>query len=226
MKTMDLARKIILATMIIAILTWILSSLQLNQVMAATGTDVKLNADVTGISPQPTATAVHPAQPSAGPYGIPISYATPKAGQETQISGTESTLMAVPIGVPADGENAATVIVTLRNSERQPLAGYEVELTSSRSEDAITAVRKVTGADGVALFTITSQKVGSAIISGRVSNSTIEQKAVVQFTSPALTKVKLELPLVLTILLFCWVLLKAICIWLKYRKQKRPNYPL
>jgi hypothetical protein len=190
--------------------------------LAATTDDVKLQLGLTGPTPIPSVTPVSPTTPAATYYGIPMAQAAPKSG-EPSVSGNNSTILIVPVSVPADGENAATVIVTVRNADWQPLAGFEVSLSTNRERDNVSAIKKVTGPDGVALFTISSSDIGASIVTARVGNVELEQKMVVQFTTPSVTHVKFDLPWILIAIVGGFLLLKAIEIWLKHRRWSKVN---
>ncbi|MBI5389076.1 PKD domain-containing protein, partial [Candidatus Woesearchaeota archaeon] len=65
----------------------------------------------------------------------------------------------------ANGIDASTVTVTLRNMQGQPLINHQVQITSSRpSLDTITALNAQTNAGGQAVFRVTSLTVGQSII--------------------------------------------------------------
>jgi len=79
-------------------------------------------------------------------------------------SAANSTLVASPTTVQADGTSFSTLVVTLKNSIGNPVAGKVVTIASSRPlSDTITTVSGTTNAAGQATFTVKSVYVGSSV---------------------------------------------------------------
>src|SRR6185436_4103860 len=75
-----------------------------------------------------------------------------------------STLVASPTSVQADGSSFSTLVVTLKDGVGNPVAGKVVTIASSRPlSDTITTVSGTTNAAGQATFTVKSVYVGSSI---------------------------------------------------------------
>lgn len=66
-----------------------------------------------------------------------------------------SSIEAHPCHVPADGETAATITVTLRDCGCAPIAGNTVVLTASGGRSVISPVSGVTDANGQVIFEVT-----------------------------------------------------------------------
>lgn len=96
-----------------------------------------------------------------------------------------STLIASPTSVQADGSSFSTLVVTLKNSIGGPVAGKTVTITSSRPlSDTITVVGTgVTDANGQATFTVKSSYVGSSIYTAHDTTDVVDvtQTATVNF---------------------------------------------
>jgi hypothetical protein len=74
------------------------------------------------------------------------------------VSGALSSLTATPASVTADGTATATLLVTLRDMNANPVAGQTVNLSASGSANTVTPPTGVTGADGTFSATLASTK--------------------------------------------------------------------
>jgi uncharacterized repeat protein (TIGR03803 family) len=68
---------------------------------------------------------------------------------------TTSTVVAAPLTVPADGTSASTIVVTLRDASGNPTPGKTVRLREAANRGAMTPATAVTGASGIATFSVT-----------------------------------------------------------------------
>jgi hypothetical protein len=94
-----------------------------------------------------------------------------------------STLLASPSLVPADGSTAVRVTVTLKDAFGNPVAGKAVALVSNRgSKDTISAASGPSSAEGVVTFSVTSAIFGSAVLRASGGNLPITPTADVTFT--------------------------------------------
>lgn len=79
-------------------------------------------------------------------------------------NAANSTVLASPASLAADGITTATVTVTLLNGAGNPVAGKTVTLASSRgAADTISAASGLSSASGVVTFTVKSATAGSSI---------------------------------------------------------------
>src|SRR3989339_46672 len=97
-----------------------------------------------------------------------------------------SLVSADKASLPADGVERATVNVIVKNSVGTLLTGKEVSLASSRAGDKITATKYVTGADGVAIFEVSSSTEGESVLEASVSDIKLSQKPTLLFLSVSL----------------------------------------
>lgn len=90
-------------------------------------------------------------------------------------SATQSTVTAIPGGVPADGTTPITVTVTVLDPFNNPIPGASVLLVSTRgATDTVSFPNPdVTGSNGVASFTVTSSTAGPATLSATVDSATL-----------------------------------------------------
>ncbi|MEI7902936.1 MAG: glycosyl hydrolase, partial [bacterium] len=94
-----------------------------------------------------------------------------------------STVLASPSLVPADGATAATVTVTLKDACGNPVAGKAVALVSSRgSKDTVAAASGPSDAKGVVTFSVTSATLGSAVLRATAGKLAISLTPTVTFT--------------------------------------------
>jgi adhesin/invasin len=81
-----------------------------------------------------------------------------------QPSPTNSTVVASPTAVSANGVNTSTVIVTLRDSSNNPISGHSVTISSGTHVTVITPSSVDTNTSGQAVFTVKSSQAGTATI--------------------------------------------------------------
>lgn len=101
----------------------------------------------------------------------------------TAVSPALSTVSSGVATVAANGVDRAIVTVTVKNSTGNPLSGKTVVLSSSRPTDSITASKNLTGADGLATFTVKSTLSGDATLKATVGTVEIVEQPVVTFTA-------------------------------------------
>ena len=86
-------------------------------------------------------------------------------------SAATSTVEVSPGAVPAGGEAAFELTVTVRDAFSNPVAGAPVRVVSSRAADSIRPVESTTGADGRVLLRISSGTAGRSTL--RVTAGTV-----------------------------------------------------
>ncbi len=101
----------------------------------------------------------------------------------TAVSPSLSTVSSDVATVAANGIAQAIVTVTVKNSAGNPLSGKTVVLNSSRLGDSVAAIKDLTGADGVATFTIKSTLSGDATLKAMVGTVEIIEQPVITFTA-------------------------------------------
>ncbi|MBI4325718.1 MAG: Ig-like domain-containing protein, partial [Chloroflexi bacterium] len=103
------------------------------------------------------------------------------------VSAPNSTVIASPAAIPADGVTAATITVTLRDTNNLPVSGKTVTLTSSRGgADTISAASGPSSSAGVVALTVNSTNTGLAVFSAvdvTDSNLALTQTATVSVTT-------------------------------------------
>ena len=72
----------------------------------------------------------------------------------------------------------APITVTVRDASNTPISGIQVTLDASGSENTITPVSPVTGADGVATFTFSSTAAEVKTITAKADGTTVGQVSV------------------------------------------------
>ncbi len=106
---------------------------------------------------------------------VTFTAGTPDAGN--------STVLASPSLVPADGVTAATVTVTSKDAFGNPVVGKAVTLASSRGpKDTISVASGPSGADGVVTFSVTSATLGSTVLRATTGDLAISLTPTVSFT--------------------------------------------
>ncbi|WP_206669810.1 Ig-like domain-containing protein [Paenibacillus luteus] len=112
-----------------------------------------------------------------------------EATADAVVNVLDSTVKASPEQVTADGLDASTITVTLRNASGQPIAGKTVTLMVNVGSSSVIAPADgvVSGADGVARFTVTDSKAEQATYTAHVTEDgvTLAQRATVMFESDA-----------------------------------------
>jgi ubiquitin len=108
------------------------------------------------------------------------------------VDATHSTVLAVPLSVPADGTTTSTITVTLKDVHDNPVSGKTVTLAKSAGPGAPTISGPspaTTDANGQTTFTVTSTTAGQDTFQATDttdSNRVITQTAQVTFTVPVL----------------------------------------
>ncbi|MEK8130515.1 Ig-like domain-containing protein [Paenibacillus filicis] len=94
-----------------------------------------------------------------------------------------STILAAPPMVKADGTDASTIIVTLNDTDGNPVSGKTVRLTANRGSSVIRSLQAVSGMSGQAVFQVTDTSAGQVTYTAEDTTSqvTLAQKAVVTF---------------------------------------------
>jgi hypothetical protein len=105
---------------------------------------------------------------------------------------TNSTIVANPTSVPADGQTASTITVTLLDYASNPVSGKTVALAGNAGTSSqISVVQGVTDNNGVAIFTVTDTVVETVTFTAWDATDVIQvtQTAQVSFVMPSLTLV-------------------------------------
>jgi hypothetical protein len=92
-------------------------------------------------------------------------------------SESNSTVAADPTTISA-GSGSSTITVTVRDASNTPISGLQVTLDASGSENTITPVTPVTGADGVARFTFSSTAAEVKTITARADGTPVGQVSI------------------------------------------------
>ncbi|MFQ3536737.1 MAG: Ig-like domain-containing protein [Aggregatilineales bacterium] len=114
--------------------------------------------------------------------GVPITDNAVVTVTSPPVSPTNSTVVAAPstvgVGVPS------TVTVTVRDTSNNPIVGATVTLASSRpSNDIIVPSSAISGAGGIATFTVTSNAAGTSVLTATANSVTITNTATLTVTS-------------------------------------------
>jgi hypothetical protein len=106
------------------------------------------------------------------------------------VSGTSSTVTALPAGAPADGTSPAAVLVQLRDAGGNPVSGVSVSLTPNTGSQAVvspTSGVSSTG-NGTVSFNVTDSTVETVTFSATDTTDSLPLKQVtVAFVSPPAT---------------------------------------
>jgi MSHA biogenesis protein MshQ len=105
------------------------------------------------------------------------------------VSPTDSTVVAYPTTVSADGVSTATITVTLKDSAGTPVPGKTVTLAAGSGSSVITTVSGTSDASGVATFTVKDSTAEGPIIytaTDTTDSLVITQTAQVTFITPSL----------------------------------------
>ena len=98
-----------------------------------------------------------------------------------------STLFVSPTNVPADGNHAGKVTVTLRQQSLRPIVGLTVSMQADNC--TVTPTQVASDSNGVAVFYITSSTVGRPRLTANLSQgdfkATLPVKPAVNFYLPA-----------------------------------------
>ena len=92
-------------------------------------------------------------------------------------SESNSTVVADPATISA-GSGSSTITVTVRDASNTPISGIPVTLDASGSENTVTPVTPVTGADGVATFSFSSTAAEGKTITAKADGTTVGQVSV------------------------------------------------
>ena len=115
------------------------------------------------------------------------SNSSEQSATPTGVNATLSTVTGSQPSQRANGTDPVTITVTLRNSSSTPIANKLVSLAQTTGSGAtITTVTDTTGADGKAVFTVTSATVGAAAFTATDitdGNLVILQTAAVDFVA-------------------------------------------
>jgi subtilase family serine protease len=105
------------------------------------------------------------------------------------VSAASSTVGASPTSVPADGSTTATITVTLRDTNNNPVGGKSVTLSAASGSSNISPGSGTTNGSGVVTFAVkdsTAEAVTYTATDTTDSPSvTVNQTATVSFTTPA-----------------------------------------
>lgn len=98
-------------------------------------------------------------------------------------SASQSTVIASPATVTADGTSSSTITVTVKDAGNNLLSDKTVALSKGSSNSAISPDSQVTNASGIATFTVTNTKAEQATYTASVAadSVTITQTASVTF---------------------------------------------
>ncbi|MBI5071360.1 Ig-like domain-containing protein [Candidatus Falkowbacteria bacterium] len=108
-----------------------------------------------------------------------ITYST------SAVSVSNSTVVASPTSVTANGTSKSTVTVTVKDSSSNLLSGKTVTLASSRgASDTVTTVTGTTGTNGVATFEVKSSTAGTSTYTATAAGVVLTQTASVSFAAP------------------------------------------
>jgi hypothetical protein len=114
-------------------------------------------------------------------------------GASSVVSAAQSTVSSSPTSVVANGSTQATITVTLRDSNGNPVSNKAVTLSSSRgATDSISPASIQTNSSGQATFTATSLTAGAATLSATDTTDTVAvspSTASVTFTVGAPTSI-------------------------------------
>ena len=117
--------------------------------------------------------------------GDSVALSTTPGVTFTAVSAANSTVVATPASVAADGITTSTITVTLKDASGNPFAGKAVSLahTSGPGTPVIATVSGTTSASGVATFTVKSATVGADVFTATdtTDSVTLTQTATVTF---------------------------------------------
>ncbi|QJD84666.1 Ig-like domain-containing protein [Cohnella herbarum] len=102
---------------------------------------------------------------------------------EYLLSDVESTVVASPTQVIADGTTTSTITVTLRDDQKRTIAGRTVTLSASGGSSVIAPAQAITDAAGQAIFKVKDREVEKVVYSAKAGTTTIKQTAAVNFVA-------------------------------------------
>ena len=129
-------------------------------------------------------------QSAAGPVTLDDAPLVEFVSDASSISGILSSVAVAPAEVVADGEAVATVTVTVRDANGNPVAGQVVELGATGTCNSIVQPAAPTGTDGVAVGTLASilaeaKDVFATVNPGEEGVEVVQRAAVTFFGDPA-----------------------------------------
>lgn len=102
------------------------------------------------------------------------------------VDAINSTVLASPASVPADGISTSTITVTLKDAANNAVSNKPVTLASSRgAPDTISAASGLSATNGVATFTVKSLTTGAPVFTATGDGVTLAQQPAVTFTATA-----------------------------------------
>ena len=124
--------------------------------------------------------------PSSTSIPIPLPSPTPSSTPDP-VSPTNSTVVASPITVNADGLSLSSVTVTLKDTGDDPLNGHSIVVSSGDHPTTITPSSGTTNSSGQTVFVIKSTQEGVATITATdtTDNVIISNTATIAFTDVA-----------------------------------------
>lgn len=163
-------------------------------VLAATGTGNTLTQPATVTGPNGEASGAF----SSTVAGAKVLSATVGGKVVTQtaavtvvpgeVSVSQSTVVAAPATIIAStGANPATITVTARDDQGNPIPGVNVVLDATGTSNALTQPAGPTNASGVATGIISSTLTGARVISATIDGTGIDQLDTVTVTAAALS---------------------------------------
>lgn len=100
-----------------------------------------------------------------------------------EVSVTQSTVVATPGSIAASaGANPATITVTARDEQGNPIPNVNVVLNATGTSNTLTQPAGPTGANGVATGTLTSTLTGARILSATIDGTGVTQTDTVTVT--------------------------------------------
>ena len=120
---------------------------------------------------------------------VGLSLAIPASAQPGQTDPSQSTISASPLEVPADGQTASTITVTLVDDTGTAVVGDDVSVTDSTGNSSCTSASPctaVSNGSGKAQVQVVDSTVESDVFSAvdTTQNVSVEQTASVQFATP------------------------------------------
>ncbi|GFZ75783.1 hypothetical protein GCM10008018_21250 [Paenibacillus marchantiophytorum] len=102
-------------------------------------------------------------------------------------SVTESTVLASPTQVEANGTNSSAITVTLKTVGGEPVSGKKVSLKAAGGSSVIAPAEAVSGSDGTAVFTVTNTAAEQVTYTAKdeTDGITLAQRETVTFENSA-----------------------------------------
>ncbi|GAB2619754.1 Ig-like domain-containing protein [Pseudactinotalea suaedae] len=121
--------------------------------------------------------------------GAALTYSTDVTFTAGPVAAAGSTVTATPTEVPADGETASTITVTLRDANGNPVAGESATLAAGGGSSVISEASGPSDADGVVTFTVTSTVAEQVTYAATAGGTQIDQTAAVTFTVGSVSRI-------------------------------------